>query len=292
MTKSGGGKLLGGVLVAAMLILMSLGATADVAKVKGMINGRSGDTMTLQTQGAGNVTVVLTPTTKVADQASIFQRQELALTALVPGLQVTVKGNTNAQQQLVATEVLFWGNDLKRAQDIQAGVTPVEQEVAQQQKEIAAEEKASAEHAAEIAANKAAIDAAIKRFGEMGDYIIRGEVTVLFGNDQTTMAAEYKPQLLKLAEQAKTFNGYMIMVQGYASKVGSAALNQRLSSERAQNVTVFLEQQGQVPLTHMLAPGAMGTSNQVASDKTAEGQAENRRVVVRILQNKGIAGAS
>jgi outer membrane protein OmpA-like peptidoglycan-associated protein len=34
----------------------------------------------------------------------------------------------------------------------------------------------------------------------------------------------------------------------------------------------------------------MGTSKQVAPDKTAEGQAENRRVVVRILQNKGIAG--
>jgi hypothetical protein len=40
----------------------------------------------------------------------------------------------------------------------------------------------------------------------------------------------------------------------------------------------------------MLAPGAMGESNQVGSDKTAEGQAENRRVVVRVLQNKAIAG--
>jgi outer membrane protein OmpA-like peptidoglycan-associated protein len=35
---------------------------------------------------------------------------------------------------------------------------------------------------------------------------------------------------------------------------------------------------------------AMGTSQQVAPDKTSEGQAENRRVVVKILQNKGIAG--
>jgi flagellar motor protein MotB len=33
-----------------------------------------------------------------------------------------------------------------------------------------------------------------------------------------------------------------------------------------------------------------GTSKQVASDTTKEGQAENRRVVVKILQNKGIAG--
>lgn len=292
MTKSGGGKFLGGVLIAGMLIVVSVAASADLTRVKGVINGRSGDTMTVQTQGSGNVTVQLTPTTKVVDQQNLFARQQFAVTALVPGLQVTVKGTYNAQQQLVATEVFFWGQDLKRAQDIQAGVTPVEQEVAKQQKEIAAEQKESAEHAAEIAANKAAIDAAIKRFGEMGDYIIRGEVTVLFGNDQTAVAAEYKPQLLKLAEQAKTFNGYMIMVQGYASKVGSAAMNQRLSAERAQNVTVFLEQQAQVPLTHMLAPGAMGTSKQVASDKTSEGQAENRRVVVRILQNKGIAGAS
>jgi len=68
------------------------------------------------------------------------------------------------------------------------------------------------------------------------------------------------------------------------------ALNQKLSTERADNVTQFLQQQANVPLTNMLAPGAMGTSNQVASDATAEGQAENRRVIVRILQNKGIAG--
>jgi outer membrane protein OmpA-like peptidoglycan-associated protein len=40
----------------------------------------------------------------------------------------------------------------------------------------------------------------------------------------------------------------------------------------------------------MLSPGAMGEAHQVGNDKTAEGQAENRRVVVRILQNKAIAG--
>ena len=44
------------------------------------------------------------------------------------------------------------------------------------------------------------------------------------------------------------------------------------------------------PLTRMLAPGAMGESDQVATGKTVEGQAQNRRVVVRVLQNKAIAG--
>jgi OmpA-OmpF porin, OOP family len=75
--------------------------------------------------------------------------------------------------------------------------------------------------------------------------------------------------------------------------VQRAALNQRLSLERARNVTNFMEQQGNIPLTNILSPGAMGTSRQVApspDETAAEGQADNRRVVVRILQNKGIAG--
>ncbi len=55
-------------------------------------------------------------------------------------------------------------------------------------------------------------------------------------------------------------------------------------------MTNILVQQGHIPLTRMLAPGAMGESHQVGSDTSAEGQAENRRVVVRVLQNKGIAG--
>ena len=93
-----------------------------------------------------------------------------------------------------------------------------------------------------------------------------------------------------MADQLNGQKGYIIQVQGYASAVGSAALNQKLSSERANAVTAFLEQQGGIPLTNMLAPGAMGTSSQVSTDATIEGQAENRRVVVRILQNKGIAG--
>jgi outer membrane protein OmpA-like peptidoglycan-associated protein len=83
----------------------------------------------------------------------------------------------------------------------------------------------------------------------------------------------------------------MVQVQGYASSSGSITLNQKLSEDRADNVVQFLQQQGHIPLTNMLAPGAMGESRQVGSDKTAEAEAENRRVVVRILQNKGIAGS-
>ena len=82
----------------------------------------------------------------------------------------------------------------------------------------------------------------------------------------------------------------MIEVKGFASTVGRTELNQQLSEDRADEVTNILVQQGHIPLTRMLAPGAMGETHQVSDDKTKKEQAENRRVVVRVLQNKGIAG--
>lgn len=292
-----------GLALAAFLFVCGL-ATAQNDQVKGVINGRSGATMSVQTQGGESITVVLTPDTQVVEPEGVFRKKHLTMTALVPGLAVEAKGSFNDKHQLVASQVTFHGSDLKTAQDIQAGLAPTEQKVQQnqqqlqaqqqqinqEQQQLQAEQKASAEHAAEIAANKAAIAAANKRFGELGEYNILGEVTVLFGNGEVTIEPQYKPQLLKLARQAMGITGYVIMVKGYASKVGSAALNQKLSTERAENVTNFLEQEGKIPLTNMLAPGAMGTSQQVAPDTTAEGQAENRRVVVSILQNKAIAG--
>jgi OmpA-OmpF porin, OOP family len=282
--------------VAAVLLLCGI-ATAQNNQVKGVINGRSGATMTVLTQGGETVTVVLTPATQVNEPEGVFRKKHLSMTALVPGLSVEVKGTINDQHQLVADSVTFHGSDLKTAQDIQAGLAPTQQQVQQNQQQIQADQQKIQQQQQELqveeqktAANKAAIAAANKRFGELGDYNILGEVTVLFGNDKVAIDPQYKPQLLKLAQQAMGITGYVIQVKGYASQVGSAALNQKLSTERAENVTNFLEQEGKVPLTNMLAPGAMGTSKQVAPDSTAEGQAENRRVVVRILQNKGIAG--
>lgn len=284
-------------LVIAVFLVVCGMAAAQNDQVKGVINGRSGATMSVLTQGGETITVVLTPNTQVQEPEGLFRKKHLSMTALVPGLAVEVKGAFNDKHQLVADQVNFHGNDLKTAQDIQAGLAPTEQQVQQNQQQIQTDQQKIQQQQKELqeeeqktAANKAAIAAANKRFGELGDYNILGEVTVLFGNGKVTIDPEYKPQLLKLAQQAKGITGYVIQVKGYASKVGSAALNQKLSTERAENVTNFLEQEGGIPLTNMLAPGAMGTSQQVAPDNTAEGQAENRRVVVSILQNKAIAG--
>jgi len=288
------------------LALLSPFVSAQSVKVQGLIKARSGDTMILQTSDSPNLAVLLTDDSKVGQVQGVFKarRKQMSMAALIPGLAVKVEGTYNDQNQLVAKSVSFKGNDLERAEAIEAGLheTKVQvqqtKEQAQQNKEelekqnaeLRSQNEALQQQQKQIAANKAAVDAAIARFGQLDDYYIFDELTVYFANGKVKVDPKYTPQLLELAEKAKTINGFMIEVKGYASSVGSVSLNQQLSEDRADDVTKILVQQGHISLTRMLAPGAMGESHQVGNDKTAEGQAENRRVVVRVLQNKGIAG--
>jgi len=288
-----------------VLAIASL-CSAQTMKVQGLIKGRNGDTMILQTSDSPKLVVLLTDSTQVGQVQGVLKarRKQMSMAALIPGLAVQVEGMYNADNQLVATKVSFKGDDLEQAQSIQAGLheTQVQtqknqEELAQQNAALKAQNEALQQQQAQlteqqkaVAANKAAIAAAVARFGQLDDYYIMDEVTVLFGNGKVNVDPQYVPQLTALAQKAQGVNGYMIQVKGYASSVGSVALNQKLSEDRANNVTNILLQQGHIPLTRMLAPGAMGESRQVGNDNTAEGQAQNRRVVVRVLVNKGIAG--
>lgn len=288
------------------LALLSQIVTAQSVKVEGLIKARNGDTMILQTSDSPNLTVLLTDNSKVGQVQGVFKarRKQMSMAALIPGLAVKVEGTYNDQNELVATSVSFKGNDLEQAEAIEAGMHETKVQVQQvkaqalqnkgelekQNAELKSQNEALQQQQKQIAANKAAVEAAIARFGQLDDYYIFDEMTVYFGNGKITVDPKYTPQLLELAHKAKTINGFMIEVKGYASSVGSVTLNQQLSEDRADDLTNILVQQGHIPLTRMLAPGAMGESHQVGNDKTAEGQAENRRVVVRVLQNKGMAG--
>jgi OmpA-OmpF porin, OOP family len=281
------------------LASLSTTVAAQSLKVEGLIKARNGETMIVQTSESPNLVVLLTDSTEVGQVQGVLKarRKEMSMAALIPGLAVKVEGTYNGDNQLVAKSVSFKGNDLERAKSIQAGLHENKEMTQKQQEELekhnAELQKQNAElqkHQEQITANKAAVDAAVARFGQLDDYYIFDEVTVYFDNGKVKVDPKYSPQLLSLAEKAKSINGYMIEVKGYASSVGSVELNQELSEDRADAVTRILLQQGHVPLTRMLAPGAMGESHQVGDDKTAEGQAQNRRVVVRVLQNKAIAG--
>ena len=287
------------VLILSTLLLLCGAVAAQSTKVKGNIINRAGNHMTLKTADGTSVVVVLNDNTDVQQIEGVLKarKKDMAMAALIPGLACEVQGTYNAQKQLVADWVRFTGEALEQAQSAQAAVHETAVQAAANQADLEKQNAAlKAQQAAidkqqqEIAANQAKIAANSARFGQLDDYYILDEVTVYFANGKVNVDPKYVPPLLELVQKAKTYNGYNVQVKGYASAVGSAAVNQELSEERAENVTNILLQQGNVPLTAMLAPGAMGESRQVGDDKTEKGQSENRRVVVRALLNKGIAG--
>jgi outer membrane protein OmpA-like peptidoglycan-associated protein len=278
-------------------LLWSLGSavaqqSSERVDAEGIIKARDGDTMVLQTSDSPDLKVLLTSETEVGQVKGLLKarRKEMSAAALIPGLTVKVEGTRNDQGELVAKSVSFKGNDLERAEVIQAGMHETKVQTEQNKQAIEEHSAAAQQQQQQISANKAAIDAATARFGQLDDYYILDQVTVHFENGKVQVDQQYIPQLLQLAEKASSINGYVIEVKGYASEVGSKALNQQLSEDRADNVTNILVQQGHVPLTRMLAPAAMGESHQIDTGNKETEQAENRRVVVRVLQNKAIAG--
>ena len=300
MSQSKFGRTSFGILSLGVLVLMSTALLAQNVKVKGLIKGRSGPTIIVQTPDTPKLIVLLTESTQVGQVQGVLKvrKKEMSMAALIPGLAVEVEGSYNTENQLVAASVKFKGNDLASARAIQAGMAETaaqtqqnEAELAKQNEELQQQQQQLTEEQKKVAANKAAIAANAARFGQLNDYYIMDQVTVYFGNGKVKLDPKDKAPLQELADKAKTIDGYMIEIKGYASATGSVAVNQKLSEERANNVANFMRQQSHVPLTNMLAPGAMGESSQVATDKTVEGEAENRRVVVRVLQNKAIAGA-
>ena len=267
-------------------------AAAQSTKVQGIIKSRSGPDIILSTSQDPNMIVMLTDSTDVGQKEGLLKARskQMSMAALIPGLALSVEGDYNNQNVLVAGKIRFKGSDLKNAKAIAAGMHDTNQQVQKNQEELAKQSEALQKHQQAIAANKAAVDAAIARFGQLDDYYIMDEVTIYFANGKTKVDPKYISQITTLAQNASKVDGYMIEVKGYASAVGSPQVNQKLSQERAQNVCNILLQQGKLPLTRMLAPGAMGESEQVGTDKTVEGEAANRRVIVRVLQNKAIAG--
>lgn len=279
---------------------------AESTKVEGVIVGRSGSEIIVEFLQGAELAFLLDDSTKVSQTGGLFKarRTDKSMAALIPGLKVKVEGEYNQDRKLVATSVKFSGGDLEKAQlaeassrqhrkETEQNTAQLEQHKAELEKQAAALKAQNEQlqlHEEQLAANKAKIEAAVARFGDMDDYYILDEVTVYFANGKVNVDPKYEAPLLELATKAKDVQGYVIEVTGYASSAGNTEVNQKLSQDRAYGVTNILLQKANVPLTRILAPGAMGESRQVNKDKSAEGQAENRRVVVRVLQNKAIAG--
>ena len=165
-----------------------------------------------------------------------------------------------------------------------------QQDIAKNSQDIDATKQGLADTTAATTTNTQAIGQTNQRFGTLDQYETKDTITVNFANGKAIVSPKDKDQLTNFVKAAANTPGYMIEVQGYASATGSPTMNQKLSSERADAVLAIIQQTGAVPMTRILAPAAMGVTDQVADNHTRTGQAQNRRVVVTIVVNKGITG--
>ena len=287
-----------GLLAVCFVALLAAYAQGEKTKVKGLITARTGDTIVLKTTDESTMTVTLDDDTKVQQPKGLgIRKKQMSAAVLIPGLKVSVDGTSQDATHVLAKSITFDGDDLETAEMIQAGLSPTEQKVAANQRNIEENEQNIEANKQNIAANKATIDAnaaeaaeASKRFSELSDYDTKAQLDVHFSSGSSDISEADQEALKKLAQNAVNLTGYIIQVKGFADSSGNAAMNQNLSMERAQNVIAFLLQNCNVPVRHIVAPGAMGEAAPVASNETAAGRAENRRVEVKVLLNKGLAG--
>jgi OmpA-OmpF porin, OOP family len=120
----------------------------------------------------------------------------------------------------------------------------------------------------------------------LDNYQPLADVNVTFAFDKAVLTADDKEQLDNLATQLQSARGYILSVTGGTDSTGDAAYNYQLSQRRADAVANYLQTKYNIP-PHKFYLVGIGKDQQVADDKTREGRAQNRRVEIKLLSNRG-----
>ncbi|WP_394329593.1 OmpA family protein [Aquipseudomonas alcaligenes] len=118
----------------------------------------------------------------------------------------------------------------------------------------------------------------VQRQGDTIQLIMPGNIT--FATDSADIASSFYSPLNNLATSFRQYNQNSIEIVGHTDSTGNHAYNMGLSQRRAQSVANYLTAQG-VDASRLSTRGA-GPDQPVASNATAEGRAQNRRVEVTL----------
>jgi OmpA-OmpF porin, OOP family len=254
-------------------------------KFRGVVMGRDADTFTIRDQSRADYQVLLTDSTSIKTYGGIFRLgKKYAITDILRGLIVEVEGRGDAQGQLVAEKVRFNESDLRAAITTDTRVNPVEENQERLSGQID-------ELSAVAAEAKSVAGAANERISALDDYDVQEEVIVNFSVNSAVISTKAKQQLAALAEKAINAKSYIIEVGGYADSSGGEGRNFILSRQRAESVIQYLAVNHKIPLRRFVSPMGYGETTAVADNKSAAGRAQNRRVEVKVLINRGMSRA-
>jgi len=157
------------------------------------------------------------------------------------------------------------------------------------QKAAAAAQSAQQANSAAAEANNAAtavngkVDSMDKASRRLVYEVVLSEDGGNFKFGKTQLPDEAKQKIDEMVAQLKQDpKNVFIEIEGHTDNVGPKALNEKLGLERAEAVQRYLYEQYQIPL-HKMNVISYGEDKPVAPNKTKEGRAQNRRVVIKVL---------
>jgi OOP family OmpA-OmpF porin len=174
----------------------------------------------------------------------------------------------------------------------QAGIQQAQQSAntATQNATAATQAATQAQGSAQEAVNRA--DSLASVISNLDNYKQIGDVSVTFAFDKSVLSKSDKEQLDGLGTQLGAARSYILEVTGGTDSVGNAEYNYQLSQRRAEAVVQYLAAKFNVP-PHKFYLIGIGKDQEVATNRTAAGRAQNRRVQVQILSNAaGVTGTA
>jgi outer membrane protein OmpA-like peptidoglycan-associated protein len=100
---------------------------------------------------------------------------------------------------------------------------------------------------------------------------------------KATLPDDTKQKIDAMVQQLKSDpKNVFIEIEGHTDNTGPAELNEKLGLERAEAAKRYLYEKHQIPL-HKMNVISYGMTKPIADNKTKEGRAQNRRIVIRVL---------
>jgi outer membrane protein OmpA-like peptidoglycan-associated protein len=285
-------------------------ASGEKLKIKGVVTRRDPDTFTVRDNNGVDTIVRLDNSTSVKAKGGFLRSgANYAQTQILRGLNLEVEGRGNGSGELVADKIRFNESDLRVARSVESRAAPLEeratnteskltqveqnaQRLSGQLDELAAvanTAKGGAKAAQETADSAVAgVNATNERISALDDYVPQTVLAVNFKTGSAMLSADSKSKLDEIATKALNAKGYVVEVSGFADATGSVQRNRMLSQRRADSVIRYLVENHKIPLRRIVTPYGYGESNPVAENDSREGRAQNRRVEVKLLVNKGL----
>lgn len=285
-------------------------ASGQKMKIKGVVTRRDSDTFTVRDVNGVDTVVRLDDKTSVKTKGGFLRGgTNYGQTQILRGLNLEIEGRGNGSGELMAEKIRFNESDLRVARAVESRAAPLEdrasttesklsqveqnaQRLSGQLDELAAvanTAKGGARAAQETADSAVAgVNATNDRISALDDYEPQTVLSVNFRSGSSMLSKDSKAQLDEVATKALNSKGYVLEITGFADATGSVNRNRILSQRRADTVIRYLIENHNIPLRRIVTPYGYGESNPVAENNSRDGRAQNRRVEVKLLVNKGL----